>query len=139
MDKFENREVEEVFKNYPKHVHQKMMCLRQLILDTASESKDVGALEESLRWGEPSYLTENGSTVRMDWKKSRPDHYALYFHCKTRLVDTFRELYGDRLTFEGSRAIVFHQKDAIPIDEVKHCVYLSLTYHRRKHLSMLGA
>jgi hypothetical protein len=71
MDKFKNLEVEEVFKNYPKHVHQKLMCLRQLILDTAAESKDVGVLEETLRWGEPSYLTENGSTVRMDSEEGK--------------------------------------------------------------------
>ena len=138
MDKFKNQEVAKVFKTYPKQLQQRLMCLRQLVLDTASESDDVGALEETLKWGEPSYLTKSGSTIRMDWKNSTPDHYALYFHCKTKLVDTFKELYGDKLKFEGNRAIVFHQNDELPIEEVKHCIFLSLTYHRRKHLPMLG-
>lgn len=138
MDKFENPEVAEVFNNYPKHILQKMMFLRQLVLDTASESEDVSAIDETLKWGEPSYLAKSGSTIRMDWKKSTPDQYALYFHCKTKLVDTFKELYNDKLKFEGNRAIVFHQNDKIPIDEVKHCIFLSLTYHGRKHLPMLG-
>lgn len=137
MDKFENPEVAEVFSKYPKHIHQKMMLLRQLVLNTASESECVGALLETLKWGEPSYLTKSGSTIRMDWKNSTPNEYALYFHCKTKLIDTFKELYGDRLKFEGNRAIVFHQNDEIPLDEVKHC-FLSLTYHSRKHLPMLG-
>jgi hypothetical protein len=138
VDKFKNHEVAEVFNTYPKHIQKCLMCLRQLILDTASESEDVGALEETLKWGEPSYLTKSGSTIRMDWKHSTPDQYALYFHCKTKLVDTFKELYGDKLKFEGNRAMVFHQNDEIPIDEVRHCIFLSLTYHRRKHLPMLG-
>jgi hypothetical protein len=138
MDQFKNHEVAAVFKAYPTHMQKSLMSLRQLVLDTASESEDVGALEETLKWGEPSYLTQSGSTIRMDWKNSTPDQYALYFHCKTRLVDTFKQLYGDQLKFEGNRAIVFHQDDEIPIDEVRHCIFLSLTYHRRKHLPMPG-
>ena len=139
MDKIENPVVADVFNNYPKHMRKKMLLLRQLVFDTASESEDVITLEEMLKWGEPSYLTKNGSTIRMDWKESTPDQYALYFHCKTKLVDTFKELYGDTLTFEGNRAIVFNAEDEIPVDALKHCILLSLTYHRRKHLPMLGA
>lgn len=138
MDKFDNPDVVEVFNSYPKHIHQKMMFLRQLVLDTASECEGVGAIEETLKWGEPSYLTKSGSTIRMNWKNSTPNQYALYFHCKTKLIDTFKELYGDKLKFEGNRAIVFNHNDDIPIDEVKHCIFLSLTYHSRKHLPMLG-
>jgi hypothetical protein len=109
-----------------------------LVLDTASETEGVGAVEETLKWGEPSYVTKSGSTVRMDWKKSSPHQYAMYFHCKTKLVDTFKELYRDKFIFEGNRAIVFNEDDEIPINELKHCISLSLTYHRRKHLPMLG-
>ena len=138
MDKFKNPEVAEVFNNYPKHMRQKLMLLRQLILETASQNDGVGPLEETLKWGEPSYVTKSGSTIRMDWKSSKPDQYALYFNCKTKLVDTFKELYGNKLKLEGNRAIVFHQNDEIPVDEVRHCIFLSLTYHSRKHLPLLG-
>jgi len=92
MDKFSNQAVESVFENYPSEIHQQMMDLRQLILDTASEIEGVSALEETLKWGEPSYLTKGGSTIRIDWKPSKPDEYALYFNCKSKLVDTFKEL-----------------------------------------------
>lgn len=138
MDKIENPEVVKVFNNYPEHMRQKLVLLRQLVLDTASETEGVSTLEESLRWGEPSYLTKSGSTIRMDWKESKPDQYAMYFHCKTKLVDTFKELYRDKFKFEGNRAIVFYKDDEIPVIELKHCISLSLTYHRRKHLPMLG-
>jgi len=138
MVKIENPKVAEVFKNYPRPMRQKLMLLRQLVLDTASECNISGILEETLKWGEPSYLVNSGSTIRIDWKSSAPDQYAMYFNCKTKLVDTFKELYEDVLKFEGNRAIVFHQNDKIPINEVKHCILLSLTYHDRKHLPMLG-
>jgi hypothetical protein len=74
----------------------------------------------------------------MNWKEKKPHQYAMYFHCKTKLVDTFKERYGDKFKFESNRAIVFNEDDEIPIEELKHCIALSLTYHSRKHLPMLG-
>jgi hypothetical protein len=114
------------------------MSLRRLVLDTAAETEGVSALDESLRWGEPSYLTMSGSTIRLGWKKSNPDQYAIYFNCKTKLVDTFKELYADSFKFEGNRAIIFHMDDKIPINKLKYCISFALTYHNRKHLPMLG-
>jgi len=138
MDTINNAAVAEVFNNYPKHMREKLMFLRRLVLNTAAETEGVTAVEETLKWGEPSYVTKSGSTVRIDWKKSTPHQYAMYFHCKTKLIDTFKELYGDKFKFEGNRAIVFNENDEIPVDELMHCISLSLTYHSRKHLPMLG-
>jgi hypothetical protein len=138
MDVFKNAEVAKVFGKYPKPMRKMLMVLRQLVLDTAAQTDDVGPVEETLKWGEPSYVTKTGSTVRMDWKEASPRQYAMYFHCQTKLVDTFKELYRDKLRFEGNRAIVFNEDDEIPVDALKHCILLALTYHRRKHLPMLG-
>lgn len=139
MDTIKNSEVAEVFRHYPQRMRQKLLLLRQIVLDTASETEGVGAVEETLRWGEPSYVSKDGSTVRIGWKEKYPHQYAMYFHCKTKLVDTFKELHRDKFKFEGNRAIVFAEDDEIPIEELKHCIVLSLTYHSRKHLPMLGA
>lgn len=95
--------------------------------------------EETLKWGEPSYLVKDGSTVRLGWKTSSPDHYAMYFNCNTKLVDTFKELYANLFAFDGNRAIIFHKKDKIAEKPLKHCVKLSLRYHKLKHLPLLGA
>ena len=80
MDKIQNAEVAEVFNKYPKHMRQKVMLLRQLVLDTASETEGISTLEETLKWGEPSYVTKSGSTMRISWKESKPDQYALCFN-----------------------------------------------------------
>ena len=138
MEPIKNPKVADVFNQYPDHVRPKMMHLRQLILDTATETGDVKKLEETLSWSEPSYKTKTGSTIRIDWKQKQPDQYAIYFTCTTSLVDTFRKLYGNKLRFEGNRAIVFDLSDNVPDLELKHCISLALTYHNVKHLPMLG-
>ena len=139
MDSIENPNVAQVFDSYPDPMRHNMLRLRQLVLDTAAETEGVAAVEETLKWGEPSYLTKGGSTIRMDWKQKSPHQYALYFNCNTSLVDTFKALYTDFFTFEGNRAIVFRETDELPVDTLKHCVSLALRYHLLKHLPLLGA
>jgi len=123
-----------VFDAYPKAVKSKLLALRRLILDTAKTTAGVGALEEALKWGQVSYLTsetKSGSTIRIDRVKSAANQYAVYFHCQTDLVETFRELYPE-LSFSGNRAILLDAADRLPEAELRHCVALALTYHLRK-------
>jgi hypothetical protein len=64
-----NPAVEAAFDAYSKPVKAKLLALRRLIFDTAKATKGVGALEETLKWGQPSYLTpetKSGSTIRID-------------------------------------------------------------------------
>jgi len=51
MDRIENLKVKEVFNNYPEDMRKKLMFLRQLILETASEIEGVNSMEETLKWG----------------------------------------------------------------------------------------
>lgn len=133
-----NPKVRDVFDNYPKSARKQMVHLRKLVLKAASEVDGLEELEETLRWGEPSYLTKHGSTLRMDWKERSPEYFAMYFQCTSRLVPTFRTLYKGRFEFEGNRAIVFKLGDKLPEAEVMHCISLALTYHKVKHLPLLG-
>lgn len=128
-----------VFKVFPEDAREKLLYLRQLILQTVAELDGIEDFQETLKWGEPSYLTKQGSTIRLGWKASAPNQYAIYFHCKTKLVETFREIYPDLFKFDGNRAIVFDMEESIPVDALKHCISLSLRYHRVKHLPLLGA
>jgi fructose-specific component phosphotransferase system IIB-like protein len=127
--------VEAVFGAYPKPLRARLLALRRLILNTAAATKGVGELQETLKWGQPSYLTmdsKSGSTIRIDRVKASADQYAVYFHCQTDLVATFRELYPNELTTAGKRAVIFNTDDAIPEAALRHCVALALTYHLRK-------
>jgi hypothetical protein len=132
---FGDSAVDAVFSAYPAPLKARLLALRRLIFETARTTKGVGALQETLKWGQPSYLTpqtHSGSTIRIDQVKSAAGQYAVYFHCQTDLVETFRQLYPTQLRFEGNRSIVLDVKDALPRAELRHCVALALTYHLNK-------
>ena len=139
MDIVENKDVKMLFKTYPSPVCERLSMLRELVFETAVEIGGNEILEETFKWGEASYITKHGSTIRMNWIRKNPDNYAMYFHCKTKLIDTFKELYSDKLKFDANRAIIFNLKDDIAIRELKHCIRLSLTYHKVKNMPLLGA
>ena len=130
--------VNEVFALYPEEVRDKMQFLRALVIETAKEMEDVDELEQTLKWGEPSFVTKNGSTLRMDWKKRSPDQYAMYFQCTSRLVETFRIVFEEQLRFEGKRAIILDLEEEVPVKEIKACIKASLNYHKVKDDMTLG-
>jgi len=99
---FQNDKVKIKFDSYPDDIKQNLLRLRELIFNVAKEEKSISNIEETLKWDEPSYLTKNGSTVRIDWKKKNKNQYSMFFNCKTRLIETFRELFSNRFTFEGN-------------------------------------
>ncbi len=130
----QNPEVAAVFDQYPAKPRRKLLALRNLLLQVA-RLEDVGEIEETLKWGQPSYLTsksKSGSTVRIGWSEKEPTVFSLYFHCQTNLVSTFREMFPDELEFEGNRRIVFAQDAALPKAAIKVCLAKALTYHRAK-------
>jgi hypothetical protein len=134
---FSEPAVDAVFRAYPTPIRARLLALRRLIFDTAKTTKGVGRLEETLKWGQPSYLTaetKSGSTIRIDQIKSTANQYAVYFHCQTDLVETFRELYPREFSFGGNRSIILNTEDEISERALRHCLALALTYHlnRRK-------
>jgi hypothetical protein len=105
--------------------------LRRLIFETATRL-GVGPREETLRWGEPAYVTTtgSGSTIRIDRRRKNPGRYAMYFHCRTSLVADLRDAFPDTFTFEGDRAIVFDGRPRVPLGELAACIRAALAYHR---------
>ena len=133
--------VDAVFSAYPKPIKAKLLALRRLIFDTARTTNGVGTLEETLKWGQPSYLTpetKSGSTIRIDRVKSAADQYAVYFHCQTDLVETFRELYPTEMRYGGNRSILLDAGKDLPEAALRHCVALALTYHLKKRKAATG-
>jgi hypothetical protein len=125
---------EALFDAYPAPIKAKLLALRRLIFATAKATPGVGTLEETLKWGQPSYLTAetgSGSTIRIDQVKPATDQYAVYFHCRTNLVATFRELYPE-LSYSGNRAVLLDAREKLPEAALRHCVALALTYHLRR-------
>jgi hypothetical protein len=121
-----------VLDTYPAPLRERLMRLRSLIEETAATTDGVGPLEETLKWGEVSYLTSasrSGTTVRIgrDKRSGRP---AMFVNCKTDLLIRYRALYPDGFGYDGDRGVILGEAP----DEaaLRHMVALALTYHARK-------
>ncbi len=129
-----NADVARVLKSYPPSVRKKLEAVRQIIQASAAADESVGPLTETLKWGEPAYLTEesgSGSTIRMGWKSAQPDTFAIYLNCRTTLVDDYRTLFPE-LKYDGNRAILFDVSEALPEATIEACIQMALTYHLTK-------
>ncbi|MBT4932250.1 MAG: DUF1801 domain-containing protein [Rhodospirillaceae bacterium] len=131
---FENIDVTEVFAGYSEPVRAALMVLRALIFETASK-EGVGRIEETLKWGQPSYLTpetKSGTTIRIHGDNKYDGDFALYVNCQSSLVEEWRQIYPT-LTFGGNRSIHFSLTGEFPIDAARHCISMALKYHSRKN------
>lgn len=126
--------VAEAFSAFEPAARQRLLALRALVFETAARLEGVGRVEETLKWGEPAYLTpetKSGSTVRLGAKAARPGECFVYFNCQTTLVEQFREWFEGALRFEGNRAIALRVDEPLPVAELAQCLEAALTYHRR--------
>jgi hypothetical protein len=127
-----NPAVAAVLEAYPAPLRERLMRLRSLIEETAATTDGVGPLEETLKWGEVSYLTStsgSGTTVRIGRDK-RSGQPAMFVNCQTDLLSRYRALYPDSFGYDGDRGVILGEAP----DEaaLKHMVALALTYHSRK-------
>ncbi len=83
-------------------------------------------------------MTRTGSTLRMDWKQKTPNQYQMYFQCSSRLVETFKMVFGALFEYEKNRAIIFQIDQEIPVAELKKCIKATLMYHKVKDDLTLG-
>lgn len=121
-----------VLDAYPAPLRQRLLGLRALIQETAAATDGVGPLQETLKWGEVSYLTSasgSGTTVRIgrDKASGRP---AIYVNCQTDLLSRYRTLYPDAFSYDGNRGVVLG--DAPDEAALRHVIALALTYHAGK-------
>lgn len=124
-------EISRAFGALPAPIAKRLLQVRELIFATAAEHEDVGPLTETLKWGEPAYLTDesgSGSTIRLGRLK-HSEHAAILFNCKTTLVDTFRERFPDQFEYRQTRALLLPVAGKLPKQELSVCLSLALTYH----------
>lgn len=124
--------IEEALARYPEPVRWRLLTIREMIFTIAAQTTGVGPLTETLKWGEPAYLTEasrSGSTIRLGMVRSAPDRCAVLFNCQTTLIDTFRAHFADDFTFEGNRALLLPATAPLRATPLALCLRAALTYH----------
>ena len=130
------RQVAAVLDGFPKPVRRRLLEVRGLIFETAARSAGVGSLTETLKWGEPAYLTEasgSGTTIRLGWLRSSEPDCAILFNCRTTLVDSFRSQFPEAFAYHKNRAILLHASGPLPEAPLSICLSMALTYQRQRH------
>jgi hypothetical protein len=128
-------DVAAAFAAFPAGVRARLLEVRDLIFETAAAIEGVGPLTETLKWGEPAYLTQatgSGSTIRLGWFRSSERECAVLFNCRTTLVGDFRSQFPEVFAYEKNRAILLDARESLPKTPLSVCLGIALTYHRRR-------
>lgn len=130
---FDDPAVASAFGAFPAARRVRLMAMREMIFDVAEAHDCVGRVEETLKWGQPAYLTpetRSGSTLRLGMPKE--GGVALYAHCQTTIISDFRAVFPDDFTYEGNRAVTFDDGEDLQPEMLKLLIKSALTYHLRK-------
>ena len=126
-----NIDVKKVYDSYPENVNEKLQILRKLIYQVAEEIKLTWDIQETLKWWEPSYITSKstGTTIRLAMVKSTQNQFGIFFNCKSSMISSIKEIFGNQFNYQGNRALVFTTQDELHLNNIKYCFELALTYH----------
>lgn len=133
---FTDRNVQQVFENLDNPACERLLALREMIIDEAARHPEIGEVQETLKWGQPSYLPvkpRTGTTIRIDRHRAKVDSVGLYFNCNSSLADDYQQLYPGVFEYEGRRAILIGTSGPVRAKELRHCIALALTYHLNKN------
>lgn len=132
------QEIVDAFAAYDDGTRDQLLACRDLVFHVAAASDDIGPITETLKWGQPSYLTEKtktGSTLRLatsGGESGVDERPALFVHCATNLIEQFKTFYPDTFDYQGKRALII-KSDVEPVAAaLRHCIALALTYKLRK-------
>ena len=128
---FASAEVEACFASFPEPTRARLLTLRALIFKTAAATPGVAAVEETLKWGQPSYRADKGMSSPIRLGVPKEGGYAIYAHCQTSIVPDFRTRFPEDFTYEGTRAVHFGADDLPDAGKLSTLIRHALTYHRK--------
>lgn len=126
--------VQAAFAAMSKRAGNVLLQVRERILAQSAANAAIGPVTETLKWGQPSYLTDQtkaGSTLRLGATKKDKEP-AIFVHCQSGLAEEIRDLYGHTLSVPDKRHIVLPDTIEDHTDALDHIIALILTYHARK-------
>jgi hypothetical protein len=121
-------QIAKFFDAMPVDVAQLLGDARLEIFRISGEAEGIGPLTETLKWGEPAYLTEapkTGTTLRLGQIGGRA---ALMVPCSTTIIEDARAVFGEQPEFSGKRGLILGGERQV----FDYVVNAALTYHIRK-------
>jgi len=128
-------DVDAAIAAYPPAARARFLGMREIVFAAAADTPETGPLTETLKWGEPAYLTEatkSGATLRIAWSPRDPGRIGIYLNCRSSLVEDIRTLYPGTFEIEGTRGLKLALNTPLPTEALDHVARLAQSYHRRK-------
>lgn len=122
-------DVDRIISGYAPTTREGVLALRALILKEAAAMPQIGLLTETLKWGQPAYLTRTrkGSTLRLG--PHRDACFALFAHCQTSIIESYARSFPGWDRIDGNRAVLFDTPDQIEPERLGHLIRHGLGYH----------
>jgi hypothetical protein len=117
---------------FPQPARTTLMAVRAMIFDIAATlppHHHVGRVEESTKWGQPSYATpdtKSATPIRLGLSKAGDP--AIFTHCQSTVMRDFRDLAAPNLNFDGNRAVYLPNNYPPKLDEFAPLIRAALTY-----------
>ena len=129
MTPFQNERMAPVFGAFDPEARAALEGLREMIFDVATGLTEVTGVEESLKWGQPSYAPKpkTGTPIRLGVTKG--GEATLFVHCQTTLVSDLEADNAHGLRTIDNRAVVLPLEGVADHPGLRGFVRAALTYH----------
>lgn len=125
---FSSAAARDAFAAFPQPARDALLGVRTLIYDIGA-TLPVGRIEESTKWGQPSYNTpdtKSATPIRLGLSKAGDP--AIFTYCQSSVMGDFRALAPPHLQFDGNRAVHLPVDQPPPLDELTPLIRAALTY-----------
>jgi hypothetical protein len=102
------------------------------LFHTIATRVDIGPLDETLKWGQPSWRPikpRTGSTLRLNWSPKSPTELAIFVDCKTDLAARMQTLYPHLPANDGGRRMAIDLNSPLPETALSHLAEMTFSYH----------
>ena len=99
--------------------------MRAFIFSIA-ENLDLHAIEESLKWNQPSYVCKGGTAVRIGEQAGKIGYFV---SCQTSIIETLKEEFPD-CDYDKTRGLLLDADSQIP-DVASSLIRAALQYKIR--------
>ncbi len=103
-----------------------------MIFEVQAETPEAGEIEESLKWGQPSYTTKPKTGTPMRLAATKTGDVGIFVHCQSQVIPEFEATYPGVFKLDGNRGVLLPPEGALAEDELKIFIARALTYHVSK-------
>ncbi len=129
MTDFQSHKIRDVFMRVPDPARSGMLYLRDKLYEIAKTIPATKGLDESLKWGQPSYVPKSGIGTPLRLGQT-DEGFGLFVHCQTTVISEFASLTSN-VNIDGNRGVLFTSMDEVKGSNLEPMICHAMTYKTR--------